>query len=327
MGSSTSTTDIQSSFLGQIRNKIGDSISFADELAELLNVSRDSAYRRIRGETVLSLDEVKKLYDQYGLSIDAIMSPNSNMVSINHKTIDFHYSVKEWLNSLIQNLELAKSSKDLELIFACKDLPVFNYFRFPEMAAFKLFVWSKSIIQDPQYEHSIYSPDIMPREIMADAARAWSLYSSVASTEIWSDEVVNSTIKQIEFYYECGFFSHRNQVTGLYDCILEIIKLSRAEASEGKKSEGGSFELYQNEILIPDNTIYARIQGQQVVFINYNTMDTLTTHQKSFCAKTKVYVTNLIKNSALISATAEKERNRFFNKLEEKITTSINRLP
>jgi len=40
-----------------------------------------------------------------------------------------------------------------------------------------------------------------------------------------------------------------------------------------------------------------------------------------------VYVTNLIKNSALISATAEKERNRFFNKLEEKITTSINRLP
>lgn len=327
MDSSTGNTNIQSAFLGQIRNKIGDSISFADELAELLNVSRDSAYRRIRGETVLSLDEVKKLYDQYSLSIDAIMSPNSNMVSINHKNIDFHYSVKEWLNSLIQNLELAKSSKDLELIFAAKDFPVFNYFRFPEMAAFKLFVWSKSIIQDPQYEHSIYCPDIMPREIMADAARAWSLYSSVASTEIWSDEVVNSTIKQIEFYYECGFFSHRNQVSELYDCILEIIKLSRAEASEGKKSEGGSFELYQNEILIPDNTIYARIQGQQVVFINYNTMDILTTQQKSFCDKTKVYMTNLIKNSALISATAEKERNRFFNKLEEKITTSINRLP
>ena len=61
MGSQSAVTNIQTDFLNQMRNKLPGNASFADELAELLNVSRDSAYRRIRGETVLSLDEVKKL--------------------------------------------------------------------------------------------------------------------------------------------------------------------------------------------------------------------------------------------------------------------------
>jgi plasmid maintenance system antidote protein VapI len=326
MNSPSYINNIQTVFLGQIRDKLPDHVSFADELAELLNVSRDSAYRRIRGETVLSLDEVKKLYDQYGLSIDGIMSPDSNMVLIQHQAVDFNYSLREWLRSLMDKLQLAKSSKQLKLIFAAKDIPVFHYFRFPELAAFKLFVWSKSVIKDPQYEQLLYTPDVLPKEILAEAAKAWQLYSSIPSTEIWSDEIINGTLKQIEFYHECEYFAQHNLTHQLYESLLELIKEIRREATDGKKSEGGELHLYQNEILIPDNTIFANIHNQRMVFINYNTMDLLTTHQESFCEKTEVYMNNLIKNSALISATAEKERNRFFNKIEEKIAVSRSRV-
>jgi hypothetical protein len=326
MNSTHDIPNIQTVFLGQIRDKLPDNVSFADELAELLNVSRDSAYRRIRGETVLSLDEVKKLYDQYGLSIDAIISPDSNMVLIQHQAADFQYSLKEWLKSLIDNLGLAKSSKEPKLIFAAKDVPVFHYFRFPELAAFKLFVWTKSVIKDPHYEHLPYTIDAIPKEILAEAAKAWEIYSSIPSTEIWSDEVINGTLKQIEFYHECDYFAQRNMAAQLYDHLINFIHQIKEEAAEGKKSEGGAFTLYQNEILIPDNTIFANIHNQRMVFINYNTMDLLTTHQSSFCEKTEEYMNNLIKNSALISATAEKERNRFFNKIEEKIVARKARL-
>jgi len=326
MANSGDSSNIQISFLSQIRDLLPANISFADDLAELLNISRDSAYRRIRGETVLSLDEVKKLYDQYGLSIDAIVSPNSNMVLIHHQASDFNFSLKEWLGSLISNLEMAKSSKTLEIIYAAKDIPIFHYFQFPELAAFKLFVWSKSVIQDPRCEQLLFSPDVVPKEILAEAAKAWQLFSSIASVEIWSDEVLNGTLKQIEFYYECGFFPQRDIATHLCNSLYEFVDHVKKEAGDGRKSEGGTFTLYQNEILIPDNTIYANIHNQRVVFINYNTMDLLTTHQESFCEKTESYMNNLIKNSALISSTAEKERNRFFNKLKAKIEASKIRL-
>ncbi len=325
MNSSSVTTNIQTGFLGQIRNNLPDGVSLADELAELLNISRDSAYRRIRGETVLSLDEVKRIYDRYGLSIDAIIAPDSNMVLINHQAVDFDYSLTDWLKLLIQNLESAKSSKELELIFAAKDIPVFRYFHFPELAAFKLFIWSKSVIKDPIHEHILFTLDALPREILAEAARASHIYSSIPSIEIWSDEAINGTLKQIEFCHECEYFAQRDMASQLYNHLIDFVNCIREEAAEGKKTDGGTFSLYHNEILIPDNTVFAKIHNQRTVFINYNMMDFLSTNQVSFCEKTEVYMNNLIKNSALISTSAEKERNRFFNKIEEKIRAAKKR--
>jgi len=326
MNSSTTANSIQKAYLSQIRHMLPENISLADELSELLSISRDSAYRRIRGETVLSLDEVKKLFDQYELSIDAMLSPESNMVLINHQATDFDYSLSEWLKMLIHNLELAKSSKELELILAEKDIPVFRYFLFPELASFKLFVWLKSIIKDVNYENQLFSLDVLPKELLAQAARASHIYSSIPSIEIWSDEAIHSTLKQIEFYHECEYFAQPDIASQLYDRLLEFVNYIKSEAAVGKKSDGGSFSLYHNEILIPDNTIYGKIQNQRVVFINYNLMDFLSTHQESFCDKTEIYMNNLIKNSALISTIAEKERNRFFNKMEEKIEAAKRKL-
>lgn len=326
MNQSTGLDSIQTVFLDQIRHRLRENVSFADELAELLNISRDSAYRRIRGETVLSLDEVKKLYDQYGVSLDAIISPTSNMVLFSHHAVDVNYSLEEWLRSLIQNLEMAKASKELELIFAAKDIPIFHYLLLPELAAFKLFLWSKSIIKDQRHAHVLFQPGIISKEILTGAEKAWQLYASIPSTEIWSEEGINGTLKQIEFYHECGFFAQPDQAIRLCDQLVEFIHQIRQEAANGKKSEGGTFTLYQNEILIPDNTIFARIQNERVVYINYNTLDLLTTNQSPFCEKTESYMYNLIKNSALISATAEKERNKFFNKMEERIVACREKL-
>lgn len=326
MTSPVQSPTIQTLLLNQIRDRLGDQAVLADELAEILSVSRDSAYRRIRGETALSLDEVKKLYDKFGISIDSIISPDSNMVLIQNQPVEIDFSLREWLQSLIQKLEIAKSSPQVKLIFAAKDMPLFHYFKFPALASFKLFVWLKSVVQDPHYENVQYSADVIPKEILADATRAWELFSALPTTEIWSDEIATGTLKQIEFYLECGFFADRKLGLALYDSLIEFMRHLKEESDKGIKTQGGSFELYHNEILIPDNTIFGIIHGKRVVYISYNTMDLLTTYQESFCERTEAYMNTLIKNSVPISSTAEKERNRFFNKIEKKILASKSKL-
>ena len=47
--------DIQGNFFKQIKQNLPAHLSLADEVAELLNISQDSAYRRIRGEKSLAL--------------------------------------------------------------------------------------------------------------------------------------------------------------------------------------------------------------------------------------------------------------------------------
>jgi len=101
----------------------------------------------------------------------------------------------------------------------------------------------------------------------------------------------------------------------------EMVDHLRECATLGSKDGEGKFTLYKNEILISDNTIFFKMGDKRVTFITHNTMNLLTTAQESFCQQTEDYITNLINKSNLISLTGEKERNRFFNKMGEKINS------
>ncbi|HZY82636.1 MAG TPA: helix-turn-helix transcriptional regulator [Cyclobacteriaceae bacterium] len=321
MASPVQSDNLQSTLLEQVRKLLPANISLADELSELLNISRDSAYRRIRGETVLSLDEAKKLYDRFGVSIDMLFSQDSNMALFHHRALSLEYPLAQWLKSVSKNLETMEhlDRENKEMIFAAKDTPVFHYFRFPEMSAFKIFFWLKCIIKDPQYTQKSFDENSVPLEMIKTSKNVWRSYSNIPSTEIWTDEAVNDTLKQIGYFYECGYFSDKSQATLLCDQLIQLNNMIREEAAEGKKSTGVAFNLYENEILIADNTVLAKMGPKRSVYINYNSLNLLTTLQESFCERTETYLSNLIKNSILISATAARERNKFFNKMNERV--------
>lgn len=321
MASPVQIDNLQSVLLEQVRKLLPANLSLADELSELLNISRDSAYRRIRGETVLSLDEAKKIYDRYGVSIDALFSQDSTMALFYHRALSLEYPLEQWLKSVAKNLETMEKleRENKQMIFAAKDIPVFHYFRLPEMSAFKMFFWLKSIIKDPKYSQKSLDDHAIPSELMATGKSVWKSYSNIPGVEIWTEEAVNDTLKQIGYFYECGYFSTKSQATLLCDQLLQINNMIRDEAAEGKKSTGVDFQLYENEILIADNTVLAKMGPKRSVYINYNSLNLLTTLQDSFCERTEVYLNNLIKNSILISATAARERNKFFNKMNERV--------
>lgn len=321
MASQVSTESIQTRLLEQIRDRLPEHITLADELAELLNISRDSAYRRIRGETVLSLDEAKKLYDRYGVSIDELFSSNSSMALFYHRALTTEYSLDQWLNSVSRNLEVMErlEDKNKEMVFAAKDIPIFHYFRIPGLSAFKMFFWLKSIVKDPKFAQKLYQPDAVPRELVALGERVWNLYAAIPTIEIWTDEAINDTLKQIAFFHECGYFADLKDAKVLCGQLIQLLATIKEEAAEGKTVDGNTFKLYENEILIADNTVLARMGSKRAVYINYNSLNLLTTFQESFCLKTETYLDNLVKNSILISATAAKERNKFFSKMIERI--------
>ena len=50
----------QTYFFDLVKSKTPGQHSLVDEIAEILNVSNDSAYRRIRGEKILDLNEVDR---------------------------------------------------------------------------------------------------------------------------------------------------------------------------------------------------------------------------------------------------------------------------
>ena len=311
---------IQSLFLDRVRARLPDNVSFADELGDLLNISRDSAYRRIRGETILSLEEVKALYLRFGISIDELFSNDSEMVTFHRRVVSpKNYDLEKWQNSILKNLQFLCTFDKKEMIFSAKDIPVFHYFRIPELSAFKHFFWMKTLVGYPEFEKLKYKPEAVPDKLLSTAKKAYETYSTIHSTEIWNEEAIYDTLRQIEFYYECGFFHDPAHPGFLCDQLTGLLTLVQEEAAAGVKANGGLFNLYNNEILIADNTVFARMGEKRCVYVNQSTLNILLTFQEPFCEQTELYLKNLIKKSTLISKTAERERNRFFNNMRSRI--------
>ena len=70
--------DLQKLFFNHVRSKLPGHLSFVEEVADTLDISTDSAYRRIRGEKPISLEEIQKVCEKFQISLDHILGLNTN---------------------------------------------------------------------------------------------------------------------------------------------------------------------------------------------------------------------------------------------------------
>ena len=102
--------EIQKLLFDTIRQRVSQHISLVHEIAELLGISYDSAYRRLRGDKELSIGEIEILSNKYQVSIDALFSHNISDVLFRPIILkDQDDEFIEWLK--IRVLELQKLSE------------------------------------------------------------------------------------------------------------------------------------------------------------------------------------------------------------------------
>ena len=324
--------NIQSLFLEKVKKRLPENISLADELAEILNISRDSAYRRMRGETVLSLDETKIICNRYAVSVDELLSPTADSVSFKLQVLNSDsFPFDRYLQSLYNNLEMINQFEDKELIWYAKDLPIWHYFQYPRLSAFKLYFWDKTFVRGSKLRTEKYNQNLVSKELITLGMRVWEKYTTVASTEILNYETLNATLSQIEFAYECGIFSSKEEAIGLLDDCSVMLDHIKHQAEEGTKSTltkkgSGEFNIYLNEVLIGDNSVLFKLGSKRLVFITANQFNILSTTNEYFCKLMEDYIDNIINKSILISHTAERERSKFFNRMSRQIESVRERL-
>jgi hypothetical protein len=89
-------------FISADKGDAGASVSLTDTVSEILHVSSDSAYRRIRNETPLVLDEAKLLCEHFHLSLDQVLNTRSNSVLLKTFASTPEYSYEAYLSDLIK---------------------------------------------------------------------------------------------------------------------------------------------------------------------------------------------------------------------------------
>ena len=109
-------------------------------VSEILHLSNDSAYRRIRNETPLVLQEAKELCEHFHLSLDQLLSLKSNSVVFENIRINNEqYSYKKYLSDITELVKQISSYDRKEIIYLTKDIPLFHSFYFKPLIAFRFF--------------------------------------------------------------------------------------------------------------------------------------------------------------------------------------------
>jgi len=332
---------IQDAFFKQIKSQISREISMVDEIADLLHISNDSAYRRIRGETSLTFEEIGLLSNKYGISVDRLAMGHSNQVAFRYKPLDeTKFTFSDYLKSLRDDLLLVDGYDNTEFIYLANDIPLFHIFGVPELTAFKYFVWTKTILTYKAFKGKKFSLAIKPDQAINDIAdELVELYCKQDSIEIIHDGTIDSTLSQIEYYWTARLFEKAGDVAILCEKLMDLVDHLCLQADyevkfpfgklppEGKLEMcKGSYQLYYNEILHTDNTVLVSADHVKMSYLTNNGHNSLFTMDESFYDSTYRSVKNLLGKSALISGTSEKERNRIFSSFQKKITNLYSRI-
>ena len=278
----------------RIKELLPPHASLVDSVAEILHISSDSAYRRIRSETPVVLDEAKELCHHFKLS------------------------QVQYVGSFIHK----------EIIYRTKDMPIFHNFYYKPQIAFRYFFWMKTVIQHPDFVDRDFELDCVSPEIEKLSRELIIEYNKVPSTEIWNTECINAAISQIEFYKDSGYFASSADIRTIYDALEETFIHLKNEVEYGCKFMPGenpeskkiNFKFFYNRAVLGDNAVMVITDHTKRVFLNYDGLNFIQTGDETFCNPFYEDLQSQMKKATLISQTSEKQRNSFFNIMLNKIS-------
>lgn len=316
-------------FFKHIKSLLPPNISFVDEIAGLLNISNDSAYRRIRADKPISFDELQKLCVHYKVSLDQFLNLQTDSFIFSGKLDNNeNFRFENWLEEVLRQYSIIGSFEKKHIYFLSKDLTFNLHFQLPEIAAFKCFVWKRSFLGFQQGRAEKFSFDYPGFEQHYITGRKIvEVFNTIPTTDIFNKEGINTTLQQIRYYYEAGGLISKEQAFILFDQMEILVNHIEKQAELGfkfgigGKPHAGSpeYRLFNNELVLGDNTLLAELGDIKITFLNHSFMHFIGTRDKTFNQAMYNNLNNIMQKSTLISVSNERERVKFFNQLREEI--------
>jgi hypothetical protein len=325
------TNELQQHLFTYLKENIPPHLSLVDELCDLLDLSHDSVYRRIRGEKPITLTELKKICEHYHLSIDQLLRLENNTIlfdapDMNGTTVAF----VDYMKAMLRQFKYFNSFKSREIHYLCKDSTIWNFYLFPELAAFKTFFWSKTINNQAALNNKSFSFEEFPfSDCFELGQQVLREYNTIPCVELWNLESMHSTINQIAYYRDAGNFKSTKDFDAVLNSFLQMIDHLQMQAEKGVKFMPGDtdvsyrapIQFYINELILGNNTMAMKLDGNPLTMVTYSVFHYLFTRDPRFFAKVMTSFDTLLGRSTLISKTGEKDRNRFFNALRQKVNS------
>lgn len=326
---------LQERFFQLILDKYPRRQDAVDELCMLLNLVKDPVYRRLRGDTALSPEELALLARHYRISLDALLIEQSDNVVFDFNAFSRRInSFSDYMAAMNEDFERIHRMPGAHLYYASAELPVFTYSLFPELIAFKLYLWGRTTWNLEWLRERQFSFDLITQPVVRESQAMLKHYLTLASTELWTAQIMDNTLAQVEYHVYAGGFRDPREALILMDRLQEWTAHMKAVTTAGKKFNvdekpehgRGEFKLFYNEM------VYANIAGLitsevgRMSYTAYCTPNFLKSTDDRLCDYTQNWFESIIGKSTSLTEGADKNRDWFFRELSQKVERRKNRI-
>ncbi|MEE9349504.1 MAG: hypothetical protein V3U80_05610 [Flavobacteriaceae bacterium] len=242
-----------------------------DEIATVLDINYDAAYRRVNGRTQLSLEESVILAKHYNISLNDLFKVGDPVRIIMTKTVEVNnaQSLEEYFKRVNKHLTPLEFNKAASIFYGANELPIFYILRDNSLFRFKLFVWLQILDKDSAKNIS-FKNFSFPESLIETALETGRKYDNVKISEMWSDGIINNTLNQISYFYEINLLEFKEAIE-ICNNLTSILKDIEKSCHTGKREIKNStpFKLFSNEVMNLNNNILIKNGNQKILFAPY----------------------------------------------------------
>ncbi len=323
---------MQERFISYLKSKVPDNTSFVDDIASVLDIGYDAAYRRINLKTSLSLEESVKLARHYKISLNNLFevgNSNSILTEISQKPHN-EQALELWFKQSLQNALPLTKVKDAVIIWSGKDLSLFRSLTDSYLTRYKMYVWLKDLNVE-MAKNKISFDDWMetiPSSLIQSAVDLGNIYKYINITELWSDNSINGTLQQVLYYFEAGLVS-KDIALRICDDIDEVINNIETETIQQSINDQENekfFHLYKHDLHNLTNAVMIITPLQKIFFYPFTVLSYFKVEHEDTCNMMYEFLQKQMSNSKLLATSGERDRIIFFKTIHQKISITKERI-
>ncbi len=323
---------MQKEFIQYLKEKASNNTSFADEIATVLDIGYDAAYRRINLKTNLTLEESVKLAKHFNISLNKLYEVGSQFTILAERSprIINQEHLESYFTESIKNLIPLTKLKNASIIYSAKDIPLFYTLKDSFLTRYKIYVWLKFTNKEMTKNKISFDDFIktIPSSLLEKAFELGTTYNYINIIEFWNDNTINGTIQQIIYFYESQLLSKELALKicdDLEDIVHHVEKQTIQQSIINSKNNA-SYNLYKSDLLTMSNIILVKTTHKKAFFVPYTVLEYLKVEHQDTCDIMEDFFERQMTNSKLLVHSGEKDRTLFFNRMHQKINKLRDRI-
>lgn len=321
----------QKIFLERLSTRFAKRGEMVTALCEVLNVGRDAVYRRLRGDTVLSADELILLARTYGLKLDERDPEQGEDPAISFPPgMEVFDSEVQYFQGLEEQCRLLVALPDVEVNYATPELPLYYELTMPTLLAFKTYNYGLTTWNFQKWKGQKFRVELIDPELFRIAERLKPILFSLAGKELWSVGILDVTLRQIMHAAEIGTLDDVRLKDKMFEEIEATIRHMEHMTKEGKRfypgelftDENPDFRVYHNELANTNNVIIIKSAIKSYVYSTFVNPNYLVSTDYRIQRQMQTWFDNLLENSNSLGLDANKYSQRFFANLRRTVKST-----